>query len=161
MNTPRNHGRGMNSVWSQESAQTKHAIPKNRVPVLVEAEGFEPTTSCLQSRRSPSELRPQQTFRNMPRTRPGNLSTFGQNLKAPLTQHELVVAHGLLWVRNHRVERAFGETFSSCLESVGGFGGFNGTRSLGRISFRRASLMNRNTSGVCSRVASVSERSFM
>ncbi len=56
----------ISSVWLHESVQTKHAIPKNRVPVLVEAEGFEPTTSCLQSRRSPSELRPQQTLRNMP-----------------------------------------------------------------------------------------------
>ncbi len=33
---------------------------------MVEPEGFEPTTSCLQSRRSPSELRPRRADLEQP-----------------------------------------------------------------------------------------------
>jgi hypothetical protein len=34
--------------------------------LLVEMSGFEPPTSCLQSRRSPTELHPQKHFTNLP-----------------------------------------------------------------------------------------------
>ena len=40
--------------------EEKFFCPKFYIqPNLVEASGFEPPTSCLQSRRSPAELRPQ------------------------------------------------------------------------------------------------------